>query len=169
MLSPLNETKMTTGKEVLDAFGALESFNIKMIQYKTELNNIASHQLSGFFIGWPNPPTEETLLNILKGSYRFVLALDKDKVVGLITAISDGILSSYIPLLEVLPEYQSKGIGRELVSKMKKELSHLYMIDVLCDESLIPYYEKQGMSQATGALIRNYENQNGKGHKNNDP
>jgi len=35
------------------------------------------------------------------------------------------------------------------------------MIDLLCDEELIPYYEKQGMSKATGALIRNYENQNG--------
>lgn len=57
--------------------------------------------------------------------------------------------------------YQSKGIGQELVLKIKEELSHLYMIDLLCDESLIPYYEKQGMNKATGALIRNYANQNG--------
>lgn len=32
-----------------------------------------------------------------------------------------------------------------------------------CDEELILYYEKQGMKKATGALIRNYENQNGRG------
>ena len=44
---------------------------------------------------------------------------------------------------------------------MKEELSHLYMIDLLCDEELLPYYEKQGMTKATGALIRNYKNQNG--------
>ncbi|MBT4793267.1 MAG: GNAT family N-acetyltransferase, partial [Halobacteriovoraceae bacterium] len=47
------------------------------------------------------------------------------------------------------------------VARMRTELNHLYMIDLLCDEELIPYYEKQGMSKATGALIRNYENQNG--------
>jgi ribosomal protein S18 acetylase RimI-like enzyme len=132
-----------------------------MIKYITSLENINENQLKGFFIGWPNPPKEETFLKLLKGSYKVVLAVDNNKVVGFISAISDGVLSAYIPLLEVLPEYQSKGIGRELISKVKKELSHLYMIDLLCDEQLIPYYEKQGMSKATGAIIRNYENQNG--------
>lgn len=63
--------------------------------------------------------------------------------------------------MRILPEYKPKGIERELVARMKDELNHLYMIDLLCDEELIPYYEKQGMSKVTGALIRNYENQNG--------
>ena len=117
-------------------------------------------------MGWPNPPSEETFLRLLKGSYRIILAIQDNRIIGFITAISDGVLSAYIPLLEVLPEYQSKGIGKELLARMKNELSHLYMIDLLCDEELIPYYEKQGMSKATGALIRNYENQNGNGHKN---
>ena len=36
------------------------------------------------------------------------LALDKDTVVGFATATSDAVLSAYIPLLEVLPEYQVK-------------------------------------------------------------
>ena len=132
-----------------------------MFKYSTHLENIRPDQLSGFFVGWPNPPSEETFLKLLKGSYRVVLALDEDKVVGFVNAISDGVLSAYIPLLEVLPDYQSKGIGRELISRIKAELGHLYMVDLLCDEELIPYYEKQGMSRATGALIRNYENQNG--------
>jgi ribosomal protein S18 acetylase RimI-like enzyme len=131
------------------------------ISYTTDLSTIGPSQLSGFFVGWPNPPSEKTFLRLLKESYRIVLANEGDKVVGFISAISDGVLSAYIPLLEVLPEYKSKGIGKELVSRMKGELSHLYMIDLLCDEELIPYYEKQGMHKATGALIRNYENQSG--------
>ena len=132
-----------------------------MIEYRANIENITIEHISGFFIGWPNPPSDKSFLKLLNGSYRVVLALDEDKVVGFITAISDGVLSAYIPLLEVLPEYKSKGIGKELVSRMKDELKHLYMIDLLCDEELIPYYEKQGMSKATGALIRNYENQSG--------
>ena len=44
---------------------------------------------------------------------------------------------------------------------MHEELKNLYMIDLICDENLIPYYEKLGMQKATGALIRNYDNQNG--------
>lgn len=132
-----------------------------MIEYRANIDNITIENITGFFIGWPNPPSDKNFLKLLNGSYRVVLALDEDKVVGFITAISDGVLSAYIPLLEVLPEYKSKGIGKELVSRMKDELKHLYMIDLLCDEELIPYYEKQGMIKATGALIRNYENQNG--------
>ena len=132
-----------------------------MINYASKLDQITSSQLKGFFVGWPDPPSEEVLLKVLKGSYRFVLAIDEDRVVGFITAVSDGVLSAYIPFLEVLPSYQSKGVGSELLSRLKKELGHLYMIDLLCDEELISYYEKRGMSKSSGALIRNYENQCG--------
>jgi hypothetical protein len=41
-----------------------------MIRYTTSLEAINASQLSGFFVGWPNPPTEETLLNLLNKSYR---------------------------------------------------------------------------------------------------
>jgi ribosomal protein S18 acetylase RimI-like enzyme len=134
-----------------------------LVKYVNDTTCIESRQLAGFFVGWPNPPSKETFLKILRGSYRVILAMDGDRVVGFINAVSDGVLSAYIPLLEVLPAYQSKGIGAELVSRMKHELGHLYMIDLLCDENLMPFYEKLGMRKATGALIRNYENQNGKG------
>jgi ribosomal protein S18 acetylase RimI-like enzyme len=59
-------------------------------------------------VGWPNPPSDEVFLKLLKDSYRVVLAFDNEKLIGFISAISDGVLSAYIPLLEVLPEYQSK-------------------------------------------------------------
>lgn len=132
-----------------------------MIQYTTDLENINEEQLRGFFVDWPNPPKSKIFLKLLNGSYRVILALEGRRVVGFITAISDGVLSAYIPLLEVLPEFKSKGIGKELVSRMKGELNHLYMIDLLCDEELVPYYEKQGMSKSSGALFRNYDKQNG--------
>ena len=42
-----------------------------------------------------------------------IIAIDENtnQVVGFVTAISDGVLSAYIPFLEVLPEYKSIGIG----------------------------------------------------------
>lgn len=87
---------------------------------------------------------------------------EKNKVIGFITAISDGVLSAYIPFLEVLPEYQNKGIGMELTKRMLEELGDLYMIDLLCDQNLQPYYKKLGMHEATGMLVRNHQNQSGK-------
>lgn len=134
------------------------------MKYVQTLEGISPDMLKGgFFVNWPNPPTPETHFELLQNSYRVVLALDEEskKVVGFINAISDGVLSVYIPLLEVLPKYQNQGIGSKLVKIMLDQLKHLYMIDLLCDENLQSYYEKLGMNKAQGMMIRNYKNQSG--------
>lgn len=100
---------------------------------------------------------------MLEQSYAVELAIDEEtgNVVGFIQAISDGVLSAYIPLLEVLPEYQGKGIGTDLIKRMFNRLGDLYMIDLLCDNELQEFYEKQGMQKASGMVIRHYQNQAG--------
>lgn len=132
-----------------------------MIQFTFNTNLLDELNVDGFFVGWPNPPANETFKKLLRGSYKVVLAYENKKLVGFINSISDGVLSAYIPLLEVLPDYQNKGIGKELVNKLKIELSNLYMVDLLCDENLIPYYKKLGMMPAQGVCLRNYDKQSG--------
>lgn len=133
------------------------------MKYQRTLDGIAADMLEGFFVGWPSPPKPETHLRLLENSSHVVLAVDEElgRVVGFITAISDGVLSAYIPLLEVLPDFQKKGIGKELVSQMLDALRHLYMVDLCCDDELVPYYEKIGMSQVVGMVQRNYARQAG--------
>ena len=131
-----------------------------MITYSDSAETITPEQLQGFFEGWPNPPTPETHLRILKGSQHRILALDEaNRVVGFITAISDGISSAYIPHLEVLSKFRGQGIGSELVRRMVEQLNHLYMIDLLCDADVQPFYARLGLKPYTGMLIRNYEHQ----------
>ncbi len=134
-----------------------------MITYRTSLDGISTEMLNGFFVGWPKPPTTETHLRLLQQSYRVVLAVDdqSSRVVGFINAISDGMLCAYLPLLEVLPDYQMQGIGDELVRRMLWLLDGMYMIDLLCDRRLQPFYEQLGMVRATGMMIRNYAHQAG--------
>jgi ribosomal protein S18 acetylase RimI-like enzyme len=115
----------------------------------------------GFFVGWPNPPSSETLKNIIINSQHYILAIDNNKLVGFINAISDKTLSDYIPLLEVLPEYNGRGIGSELLSRMEKELSHYYMVDISCDDNIVPFYEKHGFRRNNSMYIRNYDKQSG--------
>lgn len=120
--------------------------------------------LNGFFVGWPNPPSTSTHLKLLRESQKVVIALDEEKnqVIGFITAISDNVLSAYIPLLEVLPAYQDKGIGKQLVDIMLNELKDIYMVDICCDDDLVPFYQNFGMTHTNGMIIRNYEMQSGK-------
>lgn len=131
--------------------------------YINSIDGISSDTLNGFFVDWPNPPNPQTHLKLLNNSSKVVIALDDqtNQVVGFITAISDGILSAYIPLLEVLPEYKNKGIGKELVKRMINELNDVYMIDICCDDDLVPYYKKFGMLKSNGMLLRNYKMQSG--------
>ena len=91
--------------------------------------------------------------------------MDDRQCVGQINAISDGIFYAYIPLLEVLPSYRGKGIGRELVKRMIDSLSGMYAIDLQCDETLESYYHRLGFLSKIGMVIRNRENQGADGQR----
>lgn len=134
-----------------------------MIRYTDSIGDLRSDQLRGFFEGWPNPPSPERHLEILKAARYVVLAIDdvSGRVIGFVYAISDGVLCAYIPLLEVLPEYRKQGIGRELVKRLLERLSGYYMIDLICDDGLRPFYEQLGMNVRAGMVIRNYDKQSG--------
>lgn len=135
-----------------------------MIKYSESVAGIEPRQLQGFFVGWPNPPSPETHLEVLQRSDQAVIAVDVDtqQVVGFVTAITDKVLAAYIPLLEVLPDYQGLGIGSELVRRMLDLLSDYYMVDLICLEELQPFYERFGFPRATGMAIRNFERQSGR-------
>lgn len=135
-----------------------------MIRYIMNAESVQASQLDGFFVGWPDPPDTETHMRLLHGSDAVVLAIDDEtnRVIGFITAITDGVLSAYIPFLEVLPDHQGHGIGTELVRRMVEHLRDLYMIDLLCDVDLQPYYERLGFMRSQGMVIRTYANQSGR-------
>ena len=134
-----------------------------MIRYAQTLEGIDPTQVQGFFEGWPQAPDPETHLHILRRSQHIVLAIDESdgQVVGFINAISDGILSAYIPLLEVKAHYRTQGIGHELVRRMQEQLQGIYMIDLLCDPELIPFYESLGFQPTQGMAYRSYNAQRG--------
>jgi ribosomal protein S18 acetylase RimI-like enzyme len=128
------------------------------------INNLEDFEgliTEGFFVGWPNPPSSETLKKVIINSQHYILAIDKNRLVGFINAISDKTLSAYIPLLEVLPEYKGRGIGSKLVYLMKEELSRYYMVDISCDDNIVPFYEKHGFKRNNSMYLRNYEKQSG--------
>lgn len=131
------------------------------ILYSNDKKKLDQLIISGFFVGWPNPPSEQTLKKILNGSQHVYLAIEDNRLVGFINAISDQVLSAYIPLLEVLPEYQGQGIGKMLVTKMKEDLKRYYMIDISCDQDIQGFYVEQGFKPAHGVMIRNYHHQSG--------
>jgi ribosomal protein S18 acetylase RimI-like enzyme len=129
-----------------------------VIEYREDLTTLTAEQLrGGFFEAWPSPPSPELHLAHLRGAEVAIVALDAatGQVVGFITAIGDGALTAFIPLIEVLPAYRGSGIGAELMRLVLARLGTRYSIDLVCDPDLVPFYERFGGAPGTAVLWRN--------------
>lgn len=126
------------------------------VEYTASLEGVKPAHLHGFFEGWQSPPSPERHLAILRSSYRVVIAREPGAphLIGFANAISDGVHSAFIPLLEVLSAHRGRGIGSELVRRLLRELGHLYSVDVVCDPELQPFYERFDMAPLVGMALR---------------
>jgi len=122
----------------------------------TSIENISPRNLRGFFVGWKHPLSPEQHYQILKNSSYVVLAYDtdNDRVVGFINALSDEVNFAFIPMIEVLPDYQKKGIGTQLIYKMLSLLDHISCIDLTCDPVMQSFYKRFNMIESNGMVIR---------------
>jgi GNAT superfamily N-acetyltransferase len=126
------------------------------VRFATSLEGIGQDDLAGgFWVGWPTPPTPAMHLAMLRGSEAFVLAIDDTtgQVVGFVNAVGDGVLAAYVPCLEVLPAWRGQGIGSELVRRILAAIAPRYMVDLVCDDDVVPFYERLGLMRYT-AMIR---------------
>lgn len=129
----------------------------KQITYQTGLENLEPSSLGeGFFEGWSNPMSQDKHFQVLKNSSHIVLAMDGEKVIGFINALSDGVHAAFISLIEVLPAYRGYGIGSQLMHRMLEELKPYSCIDLMCDPPLQDFYEHFSMLRSHGMVIRKY-------------
>lgn len=114
--------------------------------------------LAGFFVGWSDPPSIDDRFGILSAADEVVLARDHDGVViGFATAITDRRFAAYIPLVEVLPEHQGRRIGSQIIRALLDRLGTCYMVDLVCDDELVPFYERLGGARLNAVAWRNYD------------
>ena len=94
--------------------------------------------------GWSSAKKPQLLMGALTGSHSLVTARHGSKLVGLGNAISDGHLVVYYPHLLVLPAYQRRGIGKEIMSRMKQRYGHFHQQQLTADGQAIAFYESVG-------------------------
>ena len=129
---------------------------IEGIEVSDTTEAIGADELDGFFADWKRRPHASMLLAVLRDSGRVVVATDAatGTVVGFVTAITDGRMAAYITLIEVLPHYRRRGIATELLRRMLDGLGPLYMVDTVCDEALLPFYERCGFTRGIAVMRR---------------
>ena len=124
-------------------------------EYRHDSTEVTDEDLTDFFEGWPSKPSPSILLAVLGRSHcSFIARTGGGRVIGVVSAISDGVLSASIPLLEVVPEFRGRGIGTRLMRLVLERLEGFYMVDLSCDEDLVPFYLRFGMQETRAMSIR---------------
>jgi len=91
-------------------------------------------------------------------SYFHIAVYENQEMVGYIDCVSNGVTDAYIQDLMVHPAYQGRGIGTELMNKMISHLKdkRIYMISVVYEEDLKPFYERFGFSNMLCGQMETY-------------
>ena len=97
---------------------------------------------------WSAADKPNELHNALINSHALVTAWDKEKLVGLGNAISDGHLVVYYPHLLVHPDYQGMGIGQMIMERMFEKYRGFHMQMLTADGKAIDFYKKMGFVRA---------------------
>ncbi len=119
-----------------------------MIEY-AETKDFQSQQVESLFlsVGWSSGKYPEKLTVALKNSDSVISAWDNGELIGLVNALSDKIMTVYFHYLLVKPEYQSKGIGKNLMERMLTKYQSYERKALIAYGGEVGFYEKCGFKQ----------------------
>ncbi|HZY41623.1 MAG TPA: GNAT family N-acetyltransferase [Anaerolineae bacterium] len=84
------------------------------------------------------------LAHLVSGSLWVVSAWEGDQLVGFARAITDGAFNAYISTVAVLPAYQRRGIGRELVRRLMDNRDGIQFV-LHANDRAYPFYLHLGL------------------------
>ncbi|WP_028596224.1 GNAT family N-acetyltransferase [Paenibacillus assamensis] len=110
-------------------------------------------------LGWNSLHlTKDEVQQMCSGSWHAVYVYDNHQLVAMGRVISDGVITGVICGICVLPSYQLQGIGKEIVKRLTQHcVEHRVIPQLMCIESLIPYYESLGFKKFTTGMMMHME------------
>ena len=128
------------------------------ITYKL-IKDLPNEQLYKLFVsvGWADESTTTQAMidNFNKpfiNSTIVISAWDNDLLVGCVRVLSDKMFRSVIYDLAVLPEYQGKGIGKELVKKCREQIPNSEWLVGTTTER-VSFYECIGFKKSSDVFL----------------
>lgn len=134
-----------------------ENYDLMKIEYKTN-KNLPNDKLFKLFlaVGWAaEDTTSREMLNnynigFLNSTFVYLACLE-DKLAGCVRVLSDLYFRSIIYDLAVLPKFQRKGIGKELVRKcIEKCESSEWLVETGKAKG---FYEKIGFRESNNSFL----------------
>lgn len=115
-----------------------------MINYKTEMT-CTKEEIAQLFlsVNWNSGKYPEKLYTSIKNSTYKIFAYDDNKLIGLVTALSDQCINLFISYLVVAPEYQNQKIGTTLLNQITA-IKQFNRIELISDTKDKEFYLKNG-------------------------
>lgn len=116
------------------------------ITIKDKERQLTSKELEELFLSveWSSGHYPDKLAIAMKNYPTVYTAWDGDRLVGLLSAMDDGIMTAYIHYLLVHPDYQGKGIGGLLIEKTKEKYKDYLRIVLVAYDAKCQFYERYG-------------------------
>lgn len=93
----------------------------------------------------------ECIENMIKNADIIVTAVFDNKIIGVARAITDYSYCCYLSDLAVDVDFQSQGIGKMLIRKVKEQLGEKCKLILLSAPAAVSYYPKIGFTQHPSA------------------
>lgn len=124
------------------------------IHYSTSKDQFTDDGLEALFLSveWKSGQFPRELLKAMRGSHSVVSAWDGKKLVGLINALSDGVLTVYFHYVLVDPQYQGHGIGKELVKMMLHMYKGYQTKALIAYPEVVAFYRRLGFETEAGTV-----------------
>lgn len=115
------------------------------IVYK-DTKEFNANELQDLFLSveWSSGHFPEKLVIAMQNSSTVYTAWHEGKLVGLINALDDSIMTAYIHYLLINPEYQGKGIGKNLINYIKSKYQDYLRIVLIAYDKETPFYKNLG-------------------------
>lgn len=105
-------------------------------------------------VGWTaytaNP---QALYQAVENSWYRYFLWKREKLIGLLRAVSDGQTIVYVQDLLIHPDYQRKGLGKALLTRLREDTTHIRQLVLLTDNSpeITAFYKNCGLFPAQKA------------------
>ncbi len=119
------------------------------IDYKIT-HDFTPQELERLFLSveWSSGHFPDKLAAAMKNFSTVISAWDGEKLIGMICAMDDGVMTAYVHYLLVDPEYQDLTIGRTLVEMIKKKYEDYLRIVVIAYDKEMKFYENCGFKKS---------------------
>lgn len=123
------------------------------ISYR-DIKDIEISQLQSLFasVQWDSANYPEKLCQAIRNSHKVITAWDGDTLVGLMNALSDGVMTAYFHYLLVRPEYHKMNIGRSLVKMMLEEYAEYARKVLIAYAQEAEFYKQCGFEVGEGKI-----------------